>query len=229
MHEGSPMTQSTSSNPSPLIDALNSTEFGSFIARHLNIVVTLLVLVVVGIFGYGIFRYQQERKFEAHAQTLFQFESTELKALSNNEASVTEFMSKLRGIQDEVGSYVGLTPLVLQASDELSNRGQWDEALEALKMVSQHKRNPYIHIFIAHREARAYEDLGKYREAIGVLEGLRSNSVKLLEDKLYLDLGRLYKRVGDTEKARLSFEYILKLPMAQEEFATMARLFLSEL
>jgi predicted negative regulator of RcsB-dependent stress response len=223
------MTQSTSSNPSPLIEALNSTEVGSFIARHLGAFIALLVLIVVGIFGYGVFRYQQERKFEAHAQTLHQFETTELQAFINNEASVDEFMSKLRGIQEEVGSYVGLTSVVLQASDELSSRGQWEQSLEALKMVSEHKNSPYIHIFIAQREARAYEDLGKYREAIGVLEGLRSNSVKLLEDKLYLDLGRLYKRVGDNEKARLSFEYVLTLPVAQDEFATMARLFLSEL
>lgn len=223
------MNQSTSTHSSPLIDALNSTEVGSFIARHLSAFIALIVVVLISIFGYGIYRYQQERKFDVHAETLHQFEMTELKALVSNESSVEEFMSKLRGIQQEVGSFVGLTSVVLQASDELSKRGQWDQALEALKMVSAHKSNPYIHVFIAQREARAYEDLGKYREAIGVLEGLRSNSIKLLEDKIYLDLGRLYNRVGETEKARLSFEYVLTLPVAQEEFATMARLFLSEL
>lgn len=223
------MTTQSSDTSSPLVEALNATEVGSFIAKHLTAFIALLVLLVVGILGYGIYRYQQEQRFSAYSETLYRFQEAELAPFLASEASVDEFMAKLKGIREEVGGYVGLVPLVVQASDELLRREQWEQAIVALKMVSSHKSNPYIHYFLASREAQAYEDMGQYTEAIGVLEGLRANSIKLMEDKLYLDLGRLYMKTDNKEKARLSFEYVLNSTMAQDEFSKLARLYLAEL
>jgi predicted negative regulator of RcsB-dependent stress response len=223
------MSQSTSSPTSPIAEALSTTEMGTFISRHYKLLIALVVLIIVSIFGYGLYRYQTEQKHQAYTETLYRFQTTELAPFLAQEVSVQEFMQKLAGVYQEVGAFEGLVPIIIQASDELIARGQWEEAITALKKVSSLKREPTIHYFLATREAIAYEDLGQYREAIGVLEGLRSSPLKALEDKLYLDLGRLYFRVGDREKARLSFEHVLSLPMAQNEFAKLASLYLSEL
>lgn len=222
-------SSSHTSSSSPLAEALGDTEVGSFISRHLTALISLLVLILVGLFSWGIYSYQKEKRHEAYSETIYRFQRSDMAPFLAGEVSVSEFMTKLEGVGHEVGYFIGLVPVVIQASDELLRRGQWEEAIKALKMVSAHKSEPTVHYFIATREAQAYEDMGQYQEAIGVLEGLRSSPMKLLEDKLYLDLGRLYYRTGDREKARLSFEHVLSSPMAQNEFATLARLFLSEL
>ena len=220
--------QNVSEPSNSLSAALNSTDMGSFISRHLSLVIALVVLLVVGIFGFGLYSYQASQKNQAHAETLYRFQEAEMVAFTTGQTSVAEFMEKLKGIQMEVGSYEGLASLAIQASDELLKRGQWEEALVAIQMISKHKSNPYMHFFIATREAAALEDLGRYQDAVVVLEGLRSSSVKVMEDKLYLDLGRLYLKLDEKEKARLSFEHV-STTMAQSEFATLAKLYLQEL
>ncbi len=220
--------QNVSQPSNSLSTALNSTEMGSFISRHLALVVGLVILLVLGIFGYGLYSYQASQKNQVHAETLYRFQQAEMAAFTAGETSVAEFMEKLKGIQMEVGSFDGLASTVIQVSDELLKRGQWEEALVAIQMISKHKSNPYLHFFIATREAAALEDLGRYQDAVVVLEGLRSSPVKLMEDKLYLDLGRLYLKLDDKEKARLSFEHV-STTMAQSEFATLAKLYLQEL
>lgn len=220
--------QNVSEPSNSLSAALNSTEMGSFISRHLALVISLVVLLIVGIFGYGLYSYQASQQNQVHAETLYRFQQAEMEAFTSGETSVAEFMEKFKGIQTEVGSFDGLSSLVIQVSDELLKRGQWEEALVALKMISEHKSNPYLHFFIATREAAALEDLGRYQDAVVVLEGLRSSPVKLMEDKLYLDLGRLYLKLDDKEKARMSFEHVTTI-MAQSEFASLAKLYLQEL
>ena len=54
------------------------------------------------------------------------------------------------------------------------------------------------------------------------------SGIKLMEDKVYLDLGRLYRDTGDSEKAKSSFQWVVDKG-TEAEFKKMARLYLDEL
>ena len=82
--------------------------------------------------------------------------------------------------------------------------------------------------FLHVRMAAIYEDLNSPQKSIELLEELINAPVKLMEDKLFLDLGRLNKVVEKKEKARLNFQYVIDNSM-DDETKKLARLFLSEL
>lgn len=70
--------------------------------------------------------------------------------------------------------------------------------------------------------------MGQKREAISLLEELNRSKVKIMEGKVYLDLGRLYLETGDKKRARQNLSYVIdKFP--QNNFDKMAKLYLMEL
>jgi len=107
-------------------------------------------------------------------------------------------------------------------------KGNHQEAY-ALATKSMDKiSNAYTDYFIGIRAAALAENLGNNQEALDILNRLISSSVKYMEDKIYLDLGRLQLKTGDKEKAKSSFQYVIDKGK-EEEFKKMARLYMSEL
>jgi predicted negative regulator of RcsB-dependent stress response len=213
---------------SVLHDALNQTEIGAFIAKHLVLFIALVAIVVFGVIGWGVYQYQQQQKTTVYAQAVHEFTQETFTKFELENISVAEFMSSYETLAAQTQYSIVLAPLAVQASDVLLSKGLWDDALKVLAPLEKHKRDPFVHFFVATRQAAAYEDLGLYAEAIRVLESLNSSSVKMMQDKVFLDLGRLYMRTGNTEKARLSFEHVTKV-MAQSEFSALAHLYLNQL
>ena len=97
-------------------------------------------------------------------------------------------------------------------------------ATEAMDKVS----NDQAAYFLRMRAAVLAENLNKLDEALKHLNTLISGSIKYMEDKIYLDLGRLQLKTGDTEKAKSSFQHVIDNGK-EEEFKKMAKLYLSEL
>lgn len=222
------MSSTATTSQSALHDALNQTEIGAFIAKHLMIFISLIAIVVFGVIGWGVYQYQNQQKAGVYAQAVHEFTQETLTKLELENISVAEFQTAYAELATQTQFSIVLAPLAVQAADVLLNRGLWDDALKVLAPLEKHKRDPFVHFFVATRQAVAYEDLGLYPEAIRVLEALNTNSVKMMQDKIYLDLGRLYMRTGNNEKAKLSFEHVTKV-MAQSEFSALAHLYLNQL
>ena len=104
-----------------------------------------------------------------------------------------------------------------------------NEALEVLTLGQKAAKNDYAEYFILSRLAVVYEDLGQDQNAIDTLTKMNSKSLKIFEGKNYLDLGRLYLKQGNKEKAKASFTYVVEKAKDDSEFVKIAKLYLSKM
>lgn len=221
-------TTTSESQQSEFIEALNQTEVGAFLAQHLKLIVSLVVLVAVALIGWGVYSYQMDQKRLAASEVMFKFKQQTLAPLKAGELSVEKGLENFQEAYNKTTATLVGFPTLIDLADEFSARGELEAALSTLDMAPDMSGMPYAQYFLATRKAVVLEDLGQNQQALHVLEKLRDSTAQLLSDKVYLDLGRLYKASGDIDKARVSFQHVLD-NMAQNEFATLARLHLNEL
>ncbi|EQC48984.1 tetratricopeptide repeat protein [Bacteriovorax sp. BSW11_IV] len=203
---------------------LQQTELGSFIARHKGGFLILVIAIVFGIIGYGIYSVRASKAEEVNAGKVFAFSNTTFKDFKEGKVDAAKVSEDFAILMNEVGSFNGAIPTALEVSDALLAKGLKEDALKTLVELGTVK-NVISKYFVNLRLAAIYEDLGQTDKAIISLEELL-NGPKLLEEKVYLDLGRLYLAKGDKDKARRNFEYVEK-NMAQEEFKKLAKYYLS--
>lgn len=205
-----------------------TTDINQFVQKNIVAIVIVLLLIAAGIVGYGFYGQKAMKVNDRLSGMIFDFREKELTDLKDKKLEATAFMTKLRDLQGQVKDYRGLLPVLIQASDFLLSEGKNAEALEVLKMAQSNYNTPYINYLVNIRLAAVYEDLGQLNEAIATLEEVNATGLKFLEDKIYLDLGRLYRKTGDLEKAKMSFQYVVT-NMAQDEFKQLARIYLDEM
>lgn len=221
-------TTTSEAQQSEFMEALNQTEVGAFLAKHLKLILSLIVLIIVGLIGWAIYSYQMDQKRLAASEVMFEFRQETLAPFKEGTLSIEQTVGRFEtAFEKTSGTLVGF-PTLIDLADELVAQGELEAALSALNMAPDLSGMPYAQYFLATRKAVVLEDLGQNQEALLVLEQLRDSSAQLLSDKVYLDLGRLYRANGELDKARASFQHVLD-NMAQNEFATLARLYLNEL
>jgi len=211
-------------------EVLNETEIGGFIARHKILVISVIILAIGGVLGYGIKSSLDEKKHVAKSALIFSFVQGPLKVATEKKTPSAEFVTALKSvIEKNEGHPVG-NVLVLNAVDLLLKNKKYQDAIDILTLGKNSGlgKNAYLEYLFSTRMAVAYEDLGDYPAAIKSLETLLNSSAKILEGKLYLDLGRLYKKTGNIEKARTNFKYVVE-NSKQADFLKMAKLYLGEL
>lgn len=218
-----------------VVTELNDTELGAWIVRN-KILLTILLVVILGCLGgLGVYNAQTKKRNLAFSSRLYQFDQ-KFRGLLEVEKDGAKEVEKIdpqalasayQDLVNEVGAFDALVPLALKYSDFLVTNGNIAEAEGILRPVRE-ASSPFARFFVGLRLASVYEDLGKTEEAIGILEGINSDGLKLLEEKTYLDLGRLYLKKGDRAKAVKSFEYVAN-HLAQEDFKKLAKLYLEKL
>lgn len=217
-------TTTQMSNEQSFDRQLSQTELGSFVARHKGGFIALLIVIALSILGFGIYSVRSMKLDDANSAKVFTFVDGPLKEFKENKIDLAKVSEDFAVLMNEVGNFNGAVPAALELSDIMVERSHKEEALKVLVEMGD-IRNSVSKYFVNLRLAALYEDLGKTDEAIASLEALL-NGPKLLEEKVYLDLGRLYLAKGDNEKARRNFEYVEK-NMAQEEFKKLAKYYLS--
>ncbi|MDD0853253.1 tetratricopeptide repeat protein [Halobacteriovorax sp. GB3] len=221
------MNATTGTTGGTLEGELQQTELGSFVSKNKGFVVGLIVLAIVAIFGYGIFSIQKNKSDEVKADKVAAFTTTFAKNYTDKKIDAAQLSKAYQELVSEVGSFVGLTPVTISLSDQLVKNNEKEMALSFLEKLNDVSSST-ARFFIDTRLAALYEDMGKVDMAIASLEKVNQGGLKLLEEKIYLDLGRLYMAKGDKEKARASFDYIKK-NLAQDEYKKLADIYLSKL
>lgn len=206
---------------------LKETELGDFLSRHRTSAIALVILILVGVFGYGIFNSMNEKKIDKVSSTIFEFESTSLKNLKDKKLKPDAFMTQFNLLQKDFGSYAGAISIVLESSIELKKQGANSQALEVLKTGSKIK-GEYSKYIIALHLAAALEDSKDFSGAIVVLEKLTNSKIEASRAKIYLDLGRLNLLSGDKEKAKVNFTYVIE-NLQDKEMTKLAKIYLSEI
>ena len=119
---------------------------------------------------------------------------------------------------------------LLQTSDALSQGKKYQKALEILQIADERfsRHNPTMSYFILSKLAVVHEELSQKEEAIAVLKRMSNSHIKFMEDKIHLDLGRLYYEIGNKEKSRISLNYVVG-SSKEDDFVNLARIYLGKL
>ncbi len=209
-------------------EALGQTELGSWISQNKAPVISALALIVLGIFGYGVWNHFNTEKENKYADALHTVVSEKITPFQEGKVTAEELTKEFTAAWQEMGSFAGAAPYVIQVVDALTAKGNYKEAYALISDADKRIENPQLNYFINVRAAVLAEDLGKKEQAIAHLKKIVGSGVKYFEGKVYLDLGRLYLETGDKEKAKASFQYVID-EGSEVQFKKMARLYLDEL
>lgn len=209
---------------------LKQTELGALIAKYRIHVFSLLVVIVLGIIGGGLYFQHKSKVDLSIGDMIFNFEDSSLKKFKDDKMSSQELITASEQLLKATKSHDGVASVLLKTADVLIEKGKLEDALKILETVKKsfYGNDNYLNYFIVSRLSVVYEDLGKVNEAIDLLEGFNKNAVKPLEVKVYLDLGRLYKVSGNVEKAKQNLLYVVEKDKGSE-FEKIAKLQLMEL
>lgn len=221
------MTTDTHAPTSAVDEVLHETEIGSFIARNKGFVIGAVVGVLLAIIGFGIYKQSKDKTNDKFNATMFEFRRDKLAAYDEGVIKSDELLNELDKVAAQVGSYKGLNILLVNVSDAMTEKKELDSALMALNKAVK-VDDPYTEFFMASRKSVILEDLNRPAEALAALEGLSDPAKKLLEGKVYFDMGRLQLKTGDKTRARASFEY-LQGKVVQDEFSKMAKFYLYQM
>lgn len=224
------MPKSTGSENKPVDEMLNETELGSYVAKHKNLTIAVVVLLILGVVFYGIYNSKQNEKMNVYGGEVFNFSKKHFKELADKKIKGKVYLEKFKVVFEDSEGFKGFFPLGIKSIDVLLDQKDNDSALELLNLLKGKFFNSseYMKYLISVRIATTYENLNMPKKSIETLEELNKSSLKLLENKLYLDLGRLYKNVGDKVKAKSNLQYVVD-NAPENETKKLARLYLSEL
>lgn len=208
---------------------LDESNIQSFIAKNKTAIISLIVLLVAAVIGFGVYRHFNDKSQTAFNSQIYAFETTVLKTYQTTKADPAAVVSAMEKMNKEMDGYVGLLPVVLKASDALIANNHLNEAKAVLNIGEESAANDYATYFVLSRKAAVQEDLGENKEAIETLLKLNSQSTKVFEGKNYVDLGRLYLKAGDKEKARASFKHVIDNLKEEAEFVKLAQLYMARL
>ena len=226
---------------------LEEEDFNSLLNKYKMPLFGLVGLIIAGVIGYGTYSKTQEKKHSQIANDIYEFRSIKAKdwfepevpiakdsKAKQTEKKTTRTWEQVKASYDELVSKNGhgssMTPLVLEIAEKLVE-GKKKEA--AFAVISDHYNNLKGGTSLAKHVlgdfyAGLCEDMGKTEDAVKVKEKLLSMNQKFMEAKTYFDLGRLYKKIGNVEKAKSNFEYLIK-NFSKDEIIPLAKVYLSEL
>lgn len=227
------MTTTTTTSPNrEMNEILNENQVQGLIAKNKVALLIVLVLIVAGVLGFGFYKTFADKSRAEFDTKIHTFETTALTAYTANPTdpkAAKTLEDALMSLHMEMGNYVGLLPAVIKTSDALVNNAQLASARSVLSIGEKLAGDDYAEFFILSRQAVVYEDLGEDKLAIETLEKMTSHPVKVFAGKTYLDLGRMYLKIGDKEKAKNSFTHVVEKAKDEIEFVKIAQLYLSKL
>lgn len=218
-------TSPSSASGNEVNELLNQTEVGSFIAKNKTAVLVLIAVVIVGVFAYGYYRHANGVKRDAYANELYTYTTKSLEDFKGDKLKAQDLVNGFKAVYSGKEGFSSAGIFMIQLTDELMAKGNNDEAYALLKLGIETISNQQMLFFLRTRAAVVAENIGQDKEALSHLENIIKGNVMYLGDKVYLDAGRLYHKLGDKEKALSSLNWVIDQG-TEEEFKKMAKLYL---
>ena len=199
--------------------------------HYRGLVFSLLAIVILGIFAWGLTHWQEEKGHNHRADSAYRFKQGPLASLRENPEEVAGFLEAFRSLaRDEQGIHRVL--LGLEAANFLKSEGKHAEALAVLETIYLEGGDSLGQYLVALNMAALAEEMAQPSRALEILEALAARDELLWEEYVYLNLGRLYLEGGEREKARTHFLYIEEKAKEDEvdgDILKTARLFLERM
>lgn len=208
-------------------ELLKQTELGEFIANNKVLVFGFLALVIIGLFGNGFYRQYNEKVRAEHAAKINTFIGSKFEDFKAKKLDSKTFITEVGNLNQELGSDIAILPLILLGAQEFEKRSEPSNAMELL-MIAPKMDNPYSEFFLMNKRVEVLEDLGKFQEALNAINTLSPKASMLLEEKVFLDKGRLNMKMGNLDEAKKNFE-LVTAKVGQEDFVKLARIYLAEI
>ncbi len=188
---------------------LKTTELGEFLLKNKAIMIIIVLLVILGILGAGVF-HAMDLKNEAKASNLYHsYEVSALKDFTESKLDADGLVAAFEKVAKENSAHHAKFTSALLTFDALTSKGNDTQALKIIKDLTS--KNSFQTVLLNTRQAVALEKSGDIDGAIKKLEALQTLDVKVQEGKTYIDLGRLYQKKGNTDMAKKSFEFVKTL------------------
>ena len=212
-----------------LDETLNKTELGHVINENKNAILIAGAVIVAAIVAFSAYRHFENKEERANLNDAYSFQASVIEPFLKGEMGASEVVEKINALDQALAGNADLAPAIFEASAKLAEENNAKEAIEILgQWHNMLKDDPYMRYFSGLRLAPLLENDGQKDEAIAVYENLIQGSNKLLEARLYLELGRLYLDSAQNDKAQSFFEHIIKNHQTTEE-AKFARLYLQKM
>ncbi len=175
----------------------------------------------------GYINSKSAQSVDTSSKVMGAFETSTLQDFKDKKINTLDFINKSKSTINELGSSNSFLVVASEAFDAIKkDTTSQDQAIEFfnfLKTKSSHELSSYYYSLYS---SVLNEDKGNYKEAIRILKSTLSSSLKL-EEKTYLDLGRLHLLDGQTDQAKSNFQHLLKNFPASKE-ANLAKIFANE-
>lgn len=205
---------------------LNKTEIGSFLAHNKALVIVLVIGILVGVLGYGAYNSIQSSNEKAAANALHTYEINTLDKYVAGALPVDQALSEFKAQKTEHGNMGAVFTVGLSAFDAMFAKKDFKAAAEIVSSLEA--KNQYQTFMLGIRRAAVYEEAGELDKAISELELVLATKLQVMEDKLYLDLGRLQMKKGNKAEAKKNFEMLNKIK-SQNIFKSLAQYYLQQL
>lgn len=224
-------TKASSANPNAtntsVDEILGDTGLGKFIAQNKALTIGFVALIILGVFAFGFFQSQQKAQNKEAADQVFAFKENAVLDTEAKDFSATKLHQDTLNLLENVQDYDGVVESVLISSEVLREAGNLELAKQVVEKAIESTSGAQALYFLRNRLASLYEDLGENEKALELYNKTLASGSYYLEDQLYFNIGRLELSLGNTEKARKSFEYVVnKGEKAEGEFLKLSKLYL---
>ncbi len=224
------MTNVTAAAPNRnLKQIMDSGDVNGFVQKNKTLLITLFILLTAAVAGFGFYSQVSDASRAEYNSKIYEFEQGPLKKYTETGAESKALLESFKSLHSAVKNYPGIFPVIIKMSDSLMAHKNLEDALSILAIGNSVSNNEYNNYFILARMAVAYEDLNQDQKAIETLEKMNNAKLKIFEGKIYLDLGRLYLKAGNKEKAKTSFKYVVDKANSESEFVKVAKLYLTKI
>lgn len=186
------------------------------------------IVIAVSVVGFNFYQSGQDTSRAELGDRLFQFETNVLTPFLDKKegASIDTVVTEFNQLFTHEASKAGaLSSDSIKVSDILIDNDKADEAAKILKKALASAGDDIAKYFISTRLAVLEQNRGNIDEAIRLNEKLLTHKINFLTEKTYFDLGVLYMKKGNTEKAKSSFNYVIE-KSKDETLLKLSRLYL---
>ena len=202
-------TQKNTNEMSQIDQILNETEIGQFIGKYKVLLSLLFGIVIIGVIAQAFYSSMNDKKINELSVVVHTFKAGPLKEFKDKKIDQNAVVAKYNQMMTDVGGFSGAGLVTLDLVTEIEKRGDKKTALTLLEDANNKFDNPYVKFFVSSNLAASYENNGMWEKAKSQYETLLNSPVKVFEEKTYLDLGRVYLKLNNTDKAKSSFQYVV--------------------
>lgn len=205
------------------------TEPVDFFQKYATPIVALAVCLIVGTAGYFTYDFIREKNESEALNSLYEFEKGTWKNFQEKKITTEQMIQEWNKLTQDVTTNKKIAFFAIQVIQPLMAEKKWDQATNILlPLTEKYEKDPYVYYFLSNSLSGVYEDAGKLDEAIALIENILKQNIKLMEAKTYFDLGRLYNKRGQVDKAKTNFQYVID-NYPDDKMGHMARVYLQKI